>query len=169
MRLSTEDFNFISAVKPMSTCAAVTTTFPCQPVKLGRYDSMVAIVSLYDNSTEVLWVDEYKSLTPTGAGTLGTTGNYLPIGTAYYRIAATTAPIDTLGTRTSFPSTGVTITSASTTRTTFLIEIKGDDLDADYPYVAIAISTSATCATVGAVDYILKPRYPGKTMPTALS
>jgi hypothetical protein len=173
MWLTTDELNFVPN-KPFRDVDSVTTSFPFHPVNLGRYDSMIAIVSFDDPSTsQTIWVDEYVAITPTGAGTLGTTGNYLPIGTAYYRKSNTTSATgsgsDTLSARAAVASTGLALIAISTGHVNYYIEIKGADLDAGYPYVGVAVSTLKTASTTIACTYVMKPRYPGKTMVTALS
>ena len=172
MWLTTDELNMVPALEPMFYDNVVgTTAFPCAVVKLGKYDSMVAIISLRANSAIRMWVDEYNSLTPTGAGTLGTTGNYFPIA-ASYRYSGSTGgtAADTLSARTALTSSGVLLAVAtSTTSKNYYIEIKSADLDAGFPYVAIAISTSATASTGIAVNYVMKPRYLQLDMSTAVS
>ena len=176
MWITTDEHNYVPAFFLGTPLNGETTSFPCQVVNLGKYDSMVAIVSLYTPSAAIIWVDEYASRTPTGAGTLGTTGNYLPVAASYrYSVATATTPVvlsassDKLSARATLASTGLTLTAATTSVLNYYIEIKSADLHAGYPYVAIAISTSATACTGACVNYVMKPRYSQLDMVTALS
>ena len=157
------------ALKPMLYDNVVgTTAFPCRVVQLSKYGSMVAIVSLNNPSTLAIWVNSYSTLTPAGAGA-GTT--YPLISAGNYRISTSTASLsDTLGARVALATTAIAVTADTTSdMVNYYIELKSDDLKDGYPYVAIAISTSATASTGMCVNYIMKPRYPQVTQVTAIS
>ncbi len=175
MWLTTDEFNFVGAALFRDT-DSVTTCFPFQVVDMGRYDSMVAIVSFHDPSgSQTLYVNEYQDPTPAGAGAAGGTGTtaYLPIGTCYYRkstsTSATGSGSDTLSARTVVASTGLAVTAATTARINYYIEIKSADLDAGYPFVSVALSTLKSASTTIACNYVMKPRFKQKTMLTAMS
>lgn len=173
MWITSDEYNIIQAAEPYPAgyINTVTSCWPCQVVKLAKYDSMVAIVSLVP-STTVIYLNEYAALTPSGAGA----AIAMPSTRATYRLSAartvaagTVTGIDALGARTAVPSTGISVTLATTSGVNYIIELKSADLDVGYPYVAISVSTSATAACGLCVNYIMKPRYPQLDMSTAIS
>lgn len=173
MWLTTDQFNFVPALPPAFYDNTVTTAFPCKIVNMARYDSMVAVVSLNNPSTCVIWANVFGAstgMTPSSATSCGAAGTLINQG--YYRVSNSTGTgntEDTLGTRTALPTTGVPITLATTSKYNVYIEVKAADMPAGYPYMALAISTSATASTGIAVNYIMKPRYLQAAMATALS
>jgi len=183
MWLTTDELNFVPAFFHSGIILnAETTSLPCQVVNMSKYDSMVAIISLYTPSTTILYATCYDARTPTcgGAGVAtDTTGSAYGIPNTYYRysVATATTPVqlgassDKLSARTALTSTGVSLTAASTSVLNYYVEIKSDDLVAGCPYVAIAVNpgVSGTACTGICVNYVMKPRYPQKDMVTACS
>ena len=181
MWLTTDEFNFVPAFFNSEVIInGATTTFPCQIVNMAKYDSMVAIISLYTPSAAILYAGCYDAATPTCAGAgmaTDTTGSAYGIPNTYYRysVASATTPVqlnassDVLSARAAFTSTGVTLTTATTSCLNYYVEIKSSDLPDGYPYVAIAISTSATACTGACVNYVMKPKYLSDTMSRAIS
>ena len=172
MWFTTDEFNFFPALKPEFYDNTITSAFPAKLVNLGKYGSMVAVVSLNNPSTLAIWVNSYSTGTPGGAGA----GTTYPLVNASYRKStatvstnATGSGAETLGARTAMGTTAITVTLATTSNTNYYIEVKSDDLSDGFPYVGIAISCSATASTGMAVNYILKPRYPQNAMMTAVS
>ena len=166
MWLTTDEFNFVPALAPAFYDSTITTNFPCKVVNMAKYGSMVAVVSLNNPSTCAIWVQNYASLTPSGAGAGGAV-----LGVGNYRISTSTATlVDTLGSRVALATTAIAVTADTTSgMLNYYIEIKSDDLAAATPYVAVSISTSATASTGMAVNYIMKPRYPDFNQVTAIS
>lgn len=176
MWYTTDEFNFIPGLQPFNYETALalgSSPFPCRRVNMGKYGSMLAIVSLNNPSTQVIWVNSYSTGTPGGAGS----GTTYPLVTGNYRYSTATVSTNLTGSgsevlsaRTALPTTGIAITAATTSLINYYIEVKSDDLIDGYPYVAVAISTSAGCSTCGiCVNYVMKPRYPQKDMMTAIS
>ena len=172
MWLTTEEFNFVNASHPQDV-NGVTTSFPCLPINMAKYQSMVAVLQFATCST----VRIYAHYSSTATVTAGSTGN-MCIGR--YRVnsaggASTPSTADLLGaygTLTTTGSSAVLYTGttdavftpvATTPNAAIYLEIKSDDLPAGYPYVAVAISTSAQAALFSCT-YVLKPRYPQNVM-----
>jgi hypothetical protein len=171
MWLTTDQFNFVMALPPAMYDSTVTTNFPCVPVNMGKYDSMVAIVGISNPTTCNIWMNCYATLsTVSGAGV---SIKHLDVGsyrqTATSATAASLSLCDTLTARTALATTAIILTVASTTAYTTLIEVKNSDMPAGYPYLAVSISTGATASSGMAVYYIMKPRYLNKDMVTAIS
>ena len=173
MWLTTDEFNFVPALKPAYYDSTVTTMFPCKIVNLARYDSMVAVISLNCPSTLAIWVNAFGAstgMTCSSATSCGTAGTLVSNGN--YRTSNSTGTgntEDTLSSRTALATTAIAVTAATTAAYNMYIEIKSADLPAGYPYCSVTISSSATASTGMAVNYIMKPRYLQKTMATALS
>ena len=172
MWLTTDEFNFFPALNAQFYDNTITSAFPAKLVQLSKYSSMVAVVSMTNPSTCAIWVNSYSTGTPGGAGA----GTTYPLVNCTYRKStatvstnATGSGAETLGTRTAMGTTAITVTLATTSAFNYYIEVKSDDLLEGYPYVGIAISTSATGSTGIAVNYIMKARYPQLNQMTAVS
>lgn len=168
MWLTTDELNFVAAVT--ADLNGVSTAFPCVAIDMGRYTSMVAQVGVGLGSTYRI----YAHYASTASVTAGSTGN-MCIGTYRYSGSGTTASTaDLLSARAALTTTGssavcIAATSGATVgvstgpQVNVYLELKSDDLPAGYPYVAIAVSTSAQ-AHPCSVSYICKPRYPQNVM-----
>ncbi len=161
MWLTTDEFNFLNALQPLDVNAN-TTCFPCRAVNMAKYDSMVAIVSMGQGSTNVIWVNTASTATITP----GSAGRVIPCN---YRVggqATTASTCDLLAARTAYATTGLSVSATTTPNVNYYLEIKSADVLATtdgYPYVAISVSTAAQ-ANLLSVNYIMKPRYPQNTM-----
>jgi hypothetical protein len=183
MWLTTEGLNFLVARQPADYNNA-TTAFPCLPVNMAKYSSMVAIVQLGALASCCrVYVNAGTTDTAITTAAVGTTGTLFPFN---FRLGATTgsataiyaSTADLLTARNlsatsgtvaydstaSYASTGLGIYVATTSaNSNIYVEIKGDDLPAGYPYCAIAVSTPAQSEIFG-VTYVMSPKYPMNTM-----
>ena len=163
MWITSDEFNFFDACSMVGCSTASQTT--CETtavVNMGRYQSMVAVLTYGNNlvTTSNCYVRAFPSATCAATETTGTAAPYWN-----YRYAS--SGTDTLSARAACATTGV-ITLASTNGGIALLEIKSEDLPVGYPYVAVTVSAAATQRAVSIV-YVMKPRYLENTMLTALS
>ena len=73
-------FNFVPALPPAFYDNTITTAFPCKIVNMARYDSMVAVVSLNNPSTCVIWANVFGAstgMTPSTATSCGAAGTLI--------------------------------------------------------------------------------------------
>jgi len=166
MWITSDELNIVDALIPQFYDSTITTNFPCAVVNMAKYQSMLAVVQLTNPSTATIYVQNYAALTPSSAGsavTLHNGGNY--------RTSNSTGPtVDTLSARTPLTNTtSIAVTAATTAAYAIIIELKADDCATGKPYVAIAISTSATASTGMSVSYYMRPKYLQLTLPTAIS
>jgi hypothetical protein len=154
MWITSDEFNFFDACSMVGcSTASQTTSESTSLVNMGRYQSMVAVVT-YGNTlitTSNCYVRAFPTITSAATETTGTVAPYWN-----YRYAS--SGTDTLSARAACATTGV-ITLASTNGSIYLLEIKSDDLPAGYPYVAVSVSSAANQRAVSIV-YVMKPRYP---------
>ncbi len=165
MWLTTDELNFVHASDASISTETASSAETCARVNMGRYQSMVAIVSIGKNdvTTSNLWVrvQAAASTLPTAATAIalgGTTGAWA------YRYAtspAVDATNDTLSSRTAGTSTALVLSSGA--GAVYLIEVKSDDLPSGYPYLSISVS-AAPAFRPCTVNYVLKPRYPQTVM-----
>lgn len=157
MWLATDEYTFLTAVRPADYVGA---TPSCAIVNLARFDSLVACVqvgNLGDDGT--VTVTEYT--------VHATTSQVFTAATYYRQAGSTSSTADVMGTRTAVATTGIiTITDGTDDNQTLYIEVKSADLSAGYPCIGLAISVISTGAPL-AVEYVMKPRYPGATISSA--
>ena len=160
MRLTTDEFNIVNLLTPKDRTGATFTT-PC--VNLKDYESMIFILGMGTMSgTLALTVEECTSAAGAGNSTIPFT----------YRVTAAATPDtvgnDTYGARTAVKAADQPLACGALDQMLMAIEIKSEDLDDGYPYVRLSMVASAA-ATLTAAYAIMKPRYPQKTMITALT
>ena len=172
MWLTTEELNFVNASRPQDV-NGVTTSFPCLPINMAKYSSMVAVLQFGACSTARIYMHHNSTATMTS----GSTGK-MCIGRYRYCAsggASTPSTADLLSAYGALVTTGssavlytgttdAVFTPVTTTPgATIYIEVKSDDLPDGYPYVAAAVSTSAQSALFSCT-YVLKPKYPQNVM-----
>lgn len=168
--LTSDEFNIVNAFDGLYD-STITTGWPCSVVNLGKYDSMIMLVTMSNPSTTVFYVNNYASLTPSSAGSAVTLiggGQYRTSNSTGTAAAPTTS--DLLSARTSLTNTtSISITANTTTVYNLIIELKSSDCASGKPYVGLAISTGTAASSGMCVNYIMKPRYLNKDMLSALS
>jgi len=154
--LTSDELHAVLLNAPSTGGASNTTTETAKHVNMGRYQSALFLVPIGTNGVTTSGLFIMEASTATAAGQ--PTANY------NYRVASTAASlsgVDTLSARTAGASTALTL--SSTAETMYVIEVKGDDLTAGYPFCYPSISSAA--ATRNAVLIALcQPRYAQATM-----
>jgi hypothetical protein len=141
--------------------ASQTTSETCSVVNMGRYQSMVAAISIGSNgvTTSNLYVLQQAAVT---TAPTATTAVYAPFNYRYN----TTAQGEVLSARAAGATTAATVMNS--TAGIYLVEIKSDDLKDGFPYVSVSVSSAAAQRAIS-VTYVMKPRYPQNVLMLAVS
>ena len=133
--------------------ASNTTNETTKHINMGKYESAMFVIALGTNSVTTSNFYLMQASTDTAAGSAMGAYNYRTASTA----ASYTGSTDALSTRTA--GTGSTaLVLASTAETLYIIEVKGNDCAAGYPFVYPSISSAAAVRTAAIIGF-LKPRY----------
>jgi hypothetical protein len=151
MWLTSDELHVVLLNAPSTGGASNSTTETCKHVNMGRYESGMFIITLGTNSVTTSNFFLMEASTYSAAGQA--TNDYT------YRVASTAAAyagVDTLSARAAGVSTALAL--SSTAETMYIIEVKGSDLSAGYPFVYPSISSAAATRNA-AITFIGKPRY----------
>ena len=66
-------------------------------------------------------------------------------------------------------STGLTLTAATYSDRTLIVEMDADELTADQPWITLALSAAASALNAAVVAILSEPRYGSHDMPTAIA
>ena len=159
MRLTTDEFNIVNLLVPKDRTGA---TFQTPPVNFKDYESGIFLLHFGDLAG-TLSLDVEECTSAAGAGDTSAAFTY--------RVTAAATP-DTVGNDTWGVRTAVakdtTLALGGLDNMLLAVEVKSEDLTDGYPYVTLEMTASAA-ATLTSAICILKPRYPQKSMITALT
>lgn len=155
-----KDFGMLNHIVPITAPAQKTATFITPHVPLTKFEKVQFLVLLGALST-----DGFVMTVTCSAATAGSSSTAI----AFKYRATAAAGTDTLGDLTDVESTGLDIDQDTYDNMVLVIEVEGNELTDDKPYVGLTFTDPGSADAVIGVVALLKPRYPQETNDGALT
>jgi len=152
MWLGTDELHVVLLNAPSTGGLSNSTTETCKHINVGRYESVMFVLTIGTNSVTTSNFYLMEASTATAAGQYTAAYNYRIASTA----AAATTATDTLSARAAGVSTALVM--SSTAETMYVIEVKNTGLTEGYSFVYPSVSSAAATRNIAAVA-ICRPRY----------